>query len=137
MNVLKLSVCALGFFLLQGSASAQCGCSSHAVPMVVRHIPVQPAPIPMTTLPAPRPAGAVAYVNQLSQPINRGTYTLNYAIHLTDGRILLSDFLPRGQVVKGIEHQSGGRKMVAAVGGNGVVTVKDPMSSEVVATFDN
>ncbi|MDX1925212.1 MAG: hypothetical protein SFV81_01760 [Pirellulaceae bacterium] len=136
MNVLKFCVCALGFFFLQNSASAQCGCVSQAVPVVVRHMPVQTLPAPVMALPTPRPVGNVAYVNQLAQPIDRGNHTLKYAIHLTDGRILLSDYLPRGQAIRGTEHQSGGRRMTVAIGGNGAVTVKDPANSEVVAVFD-
>lgn len=136
MNALKFSVCALGFFFLQDSASAQCGCASRLVPVVVRQMPVQTLPAPVMALPTPRPVGSIAFVNELAQPIDRGTYTLKYAIHLTDGRILLSDYLPRGQAIRGTEQQSGGRRMTAAIGGNGAVTVKDPTNSEVIAVFD-
>lgn len=135
MNVLKLCVCALGVFLLQNSADAQCGCGTRSVPVVVRQIP-QAMPAPMIHS-APRPMGGVSYVNQLSQPIDRGTYTLRYAIHLTDGRILLSDVLPRGLTVRGTEQQSGGRRLTTAVGSNGAITVQDPTNSEVVAMFGN
>ncbi len=63
---------------------------------------VRVAPMPMAAsmpLPAPvvsRAPATVAFVNQLENPIQRQNYTLNYAIHLTDGRVLLSDVLPKG-----------------------------------------
>ena len=141
MNVVKLAVCALGFILLQNSASAQCGCGAYSAPTVMRQMPAYT--MPAYTMPArthasaPRSPGSISYVNELSQPIDRGSYVLRYAIHLTDGRILLSDFLPRGQAIRGVEYQSRGRKMVAGIGGNGAVTVTDPTNNSVVATFAN
>lgn len=82
--------------------------------------------------------GTVSFVNKLAQPIDRGTYTLKYAIHMSDGRILLADFLPRGQTIRGTEtRSSGGRKLATSIGSYGAVTVKDPDSSQVIAQFDS
>lgn len=134
MKALTLGLCALGFFFLTNSVYAQCGCGSlsYATPVAMpmtSYAPMQPT--------MPRSPGSVSYVNQLTQPIDRGTYTLKYAIHLTDGRVLLADALPPGLTVRGMEYQSGGRKMVTSFAGDGAITVTDPQSSQVVATFGN
>ncbi len=88
---------ALSVMLVSSVASAQCGCGAP----VVYQPAVRVAPMPMAAsmpLPAPvvsRAPATVAFVNQLENPIQRQNYTLNYAIHLTDGRVLLSDVLRR------------------------------------------
>ncbi len=80
---------------------------------------------------------SIAYVNKLSEPVSRGTYSLNHAIHLTDGRVLLTDFLPSGHTVRGTEYRSGsgGRKMIASPSGTGGIRVSDPHSNQVIANL--
>ncbi len=138
----------LGLALMASAAQAQCGCGvpSYVPVMPVRAMPVAPAYLPPATYSAPIPTysaqmpssgpASVAYVNKLTNPIPRPNYTLNYAIHLTDGRVLLSDFLPSGYQVQGTEYSSGGqRKLDVSLAGDNSVTVRDPQSNATVTTF--
>lgn len=158
MKASTIGLCVLGFLglaLVPQSVQAQCCspqpaqaqcCSAgysagYYAPQA--YAPMMAAPMahaPMVAAPMAQqnygPA-TVAYVNRLGAPINRGTYSLMYAIHLTDGRILLSDFVPNGHTVRGTEHRmTGGRKVAAAVNETGSVTVKDPLSNQTIATFE-
>lgn len=158
MKSATLGLCALIVVCAGSAAKAQCGCgasypsypsypayqpsypaypSSHSAP---GHYPQ--ASYPQPALPAPRPTGNmgpanIAYVNKLATPVARSNYTLNYAVHLTDGRILLSDFLPAGQTVRGVETQSGtgGRRLNASNTAGGTITVVDPANNSTVANF--
>ena len=128
--------CALLVMCVGGTVNAQCGCgASHAT----YHQPAMTSYHPLP--PAPRPTGisssTVAYVNKLAMPVPRANYTLNYAVHLTDGRILLSDFVPPGHVVRGIESQTGagGRRLNASSLPTGAINVTDPTNNSTVATF--
>jgi len=84
---------------------------------------------------APRAPANVAFVNRLATPVNRGSYVLTYAVHLTDGRILLTDFMPSGHSVSGTEYRTGGRRVAARVAESGRIIVRDPQSDEPIATF--
>ncbi len=138
----------LGLALMAGAAHAQCGCGvpTYAPVAPMRPMPMTPAYMPPPTYSAPTPSysaqrssfgpASVAYINKLTNPIPRQNYTLNYAIHLTDGRVLLSDFLPSGYQVQGTEYSSGGqRKLDVSLAGDNSVTVRDPQSNTTVTTF--
>ena len=136
----------LGLALMAGAAQAQCNCgaTSYAAPVRMMPAPMAPAPMAPTTLPAPAmtvPApttgpASIKYINKLIDPVPRANYTLNYAIHLTDGRILLSDFLPSGYQTQGSEYAPGSqRRLQVSVDGGNSVTVRDPQSNSTVATF--
>ncbi|MCY2973983.1 MAG: hypothetical protein NTW52_04855 [Planctomycetota bacterium] len=135
MKTFVVGLCLVGLFSLSGSARAQCGCSGPAhisyAPAV--HAPVAVAPRPVA--PAPASAANISYVNRLTEPIVRPNYTLLYAVHLTDGRVLLTEVVPRGHNVSGTEFRSTGRKVNAADIGNGQVRVTDPTTNQMIATF--
>ena len=131
---------ALSVMVISSVASAQCGCGAPVYQPMVRVAPapyIAPAPLPM---PAPMPVAPqgpakVSYVNTLQTPIQRETYTLNYAIHLTDGRVLLADVLPKGYTATGTEPGGyNGRKMISNQSPE-ALTVVDPANNQTVATL--
>lgn len=84
---------------------------------------------------APRASGSISHVNRLTPALDRGTYLLNYAVHLNDGRILYTEFLPSGYSIAGSEIGGAARKVSAAVGSPGLVNVADPVSGQMIATI--
>ena len=142
MKTLVLGLCVVGLVSLSGSARAQCGCSGHAY---MSYAPPGHAPVVMqqarsSTVVAPRPvspasAGNISYVNRLTEPLVRPNYTLMYAVHLTDGRVLLTEVVPRGYEVRGTESRSNGRKLNASDIGNGQIRVTDPTTDQMIVKF--
>ena len=144
MKVLVLTFLAL--VSMAGAAQAQCGCAGPVyAPVVQTRMLPPPAPVyvappvhsaPMAPAPSYGPA-SISYINKLANPIQRPNYMLNYAIHLTDGRVLLSDVLPSGYQVQGVENQavSGQRRLSVSMSGNNAVTVRDPQTNSTVAIF--
>lgn len=139
MKSATFGLCVLLVVCAGSTAKAQCGCGgsvpsyhAHPAPMAPSHYAPHSLPRPMSGI----SSSSVAYVNKLATPVPRSNYTLNYAVHLTDGRILLSDFLPPGQTVRGIESQtgSGGRRLNTNSSG-GLISVIDPANNSTVATF--
>ncbi len=135
MKKFVVGLCVAGLVSLSGSARAQCGCSAptyvpYAPPV---HAPVVVAPRPVA--PAQPSTTSIAYVNRLAEPLVRPNYTLLYAVHLTDGRVLLTEVVPRGFNVSGTESRLNGRKVNAADIGNGQVRVTDPITNQMIATF--
>jgi hypothetical protein len=135
MKTFAVGLCFVGLVGLSGSARAQCGCSGPAymsyAPAV--HAPVVVAPRPVA--PAQASAAKILYVNRLVEPLVRPNYTLLYAVHLADGRVLLTEVVPRGFNVSGTESRLNGRKLNAADIGNGQIRVTDPMTNQMIATF--
>ncbi len=136
----------LGLALMATAAQAQCGCGTpvYAPVMQTRMMPAptyMAPPVHHSHNAHAAPAtsygpASISYVSKLANPIPRANYTLNYAIHLTDGRVLLSDFLPSGYQVQGVEDQvSSQRKMDVSLNGDNSVMVRDPQSNSPVATF--
>ena len=142
MKTLVLGLCVIGFVSISSSARAQCGCSGHAY---MSYAPPVHAPIVMqqshpSTVMAPRPAspasaGNISYVNRLTEPLVRPNYTLLYAVHLTDGRVLLTEVVPRGYEISGTESRSNGRKVNASDIGNGQIRVTDPTTNQMIVKF--
>ncbi|MGN6133406.1 MAG: hypothetical protein ACTHOU_02855 [Aureliella sp.] len=162
MKASAVALCVLSFVLPGSSVWAQCGCGGMIYPPPISYAPMSYAspmgyPLPVGTpqpgysttnylpgqmLPqqrtagyAPQAPGSVAFVNRLSPPVSRGTYTLNYAVHLSDGRILLTDFLPAGYQATGSEYIAGGRRVQGTINPNGMVVVRDPQSNATIATL--
>jgi len=142
MKTLVVGLCVVGLVSLSGSARAQCGCSGHAnmsyAPPV--HPPAVMHQARPSTVVAPRPvspasAGNISYVNRLIEPLVRPSYTLLYAVHLTDGRVLLTEVVPRGYEVSGTEARSNGRKVNASDIGNGQIRVTDPTTDQMIVNF--
>ena len=146
MKSASLGICVLMVMCAGTSAKAQCSCGasyaapvSYASPAPVRSYYSAPAAPRMSTpsMSTSLSPSSVAYVNKLATPVPRANYSLNYAVHLTDGRILLSDFLPPGHTVRGIESQSGagGRRLTTSSQAGGAIAVIDPSTNANVATF--
>ncbi len=144
MKTFVVGLCVVGLVSLSGSARAQCGCSGPAhisyaaavhAPAVVHSTRPSVVVAPRPVLPAPASAGNISYVNRLTEPIVRPNYTLFYAVHLTDGRVLLTEVVPRGYNVSGTEFRSNGRKVNAADIGSGQIRVTDPTTNQMIATF--
>lgn len=150
MKYASLVLCVLIVLGVGASAKAQCNCGMsvpyYAPPVHMHSYP--PAhvhnypPAHVNVAPPPRYPGTpmagstVAYVNKLATPVPRGNYSLNYAVHLADGRILLSDFLPPGHTARGIETQSGiGTRRLNAAKQGATISVTDPVDNSTVATF--
>jgi hypothetical protein len=93
---------------------------THSAPMV------QPAP--MTT-------GSILFVNKLSTPVDRGAYSLLYAVHLSNGRLLYTDVLPTGFTVRGTEAYRSGQRANVNVAADGRLNVNDPVSNQVIAVL--
>ncbi len=96
MKYASFGICLLAIVCIGSSVKAQCGCSMPAPAYPVYQAPMPSHYAPMAsatrTLPPPvasRPMGnaRIAFVNKLATPVPRANYTLNYAVHLTDGRI--------------------------------------------------
>ena len=139
MKTLLVGLCVVGLVSLSGSARAQCGCSGRAYmsPAPPVHAPVVMQQSHPSTVMAPRPASAgnISYVNRLTEPLVRPNYTLLYAVHLTDGRVLLTEVVPRGYEVSGTESRSNGRKVNASDIGNGQIRVTDPTTEQMIVKF--
>lgn len=145
MKTSVIGLCILGFATLSGSVQAQCGCgSSHRAPTVsYRTVAPRPHSAPMSyaapmTHSASMAPGSISYVNKLDSPVDRGTYSLLYAAHLSDGRLLYTDSVPSGFTVRGTEsYRSGsnrsGRKAIVNVGADGSLSVNDPATNQVIA----
>ena len=135
MKLTVLGLAALATALFAGSAQAQCcgaAVMSYAQP-VVSH----PHHHAGTSAPYAISGTRVAYVSRLAQPIQRGDKTLAYAIHLTNGKTLLSHFVPVGHTVQGVENFTPGRLVSAAIApdASGRMTVIDPTTSQPVTTL--
>ena len=147
---MKTTVLGLGILacaLMAGSAQAQCcGAAmashhSYATPSYSTAsyssasyaAPSYAAPAHSTTAGRAR----VAYVSKLAQPIQRGDRTLMYAIHLTNGKTLLSHFVPIGHNVQGVENFTPGRLVSATVSADssGRLMVVDPTTNQPVTTL--
>ncbi len=137
MKTSVIGLCVFGFATLSGAVQAQCGCRS------IRHAPMTysapmsyAAPMvgsaPMTQS-APMAVGSISYVNKLDAPVDRGTYSLLYAVHLTNGRMLYTDVLPTGFSVRGTEAYRSGRRANLNVGPDGRLSINDPASNQVIA----
>jgi hypothetical protein len=148
MKISLFGLCILGSALMAGSVQAQCGCGSsyysYAAPRtyvapVARTVYAAPAPVARSTYAAPMaasstsPATAISFVNKLATPIDRGAYQLQYAVHLANGRILYTDYMPNGFEVSGTEQGGGSRRVNADIGNDGLVNVNDPASRQVIA----
>jgi len=143
MKTLVLGLCVVGLVSLSGSARAQCGCSATAnmsyaptvhSPMVMQQ--ARPSAVVAPRPVAPASAGNISYVNRLTEPLVRPNYTLLYAVHLTDGRVLLTEVVPRGYEVSGTESRSNGRKVNASDIGNGQIRVTDPTTNQMIVNFN-
>ena len=134
MKISMTGLCVLGFAFLTGSAQAQCGCSSsYYVPQAytTRVVPMTyAAPMHSTS-----PASGISYVNKLSTPLNRGSYMLHYAVHLNNGQVLYTEYLPQGYSVAGTEAGRNGRRVNADIGNDGMVNVNDPGTRQVIAVI--
>jgi len=80
-------------------------------------------------------AGSISYVNKLDSPVDRGTYSLLYAVHLSNGRMLYTDSLPSGFTVRGTEPYRSGRKANVNLGGDGSLKINDPATNQVIAVI--
>lgn len=78
-------------------------------------------------------ATAISYVNKLDTPMDRGTYSLLYAVHMTNGQLLYTDYLPSGFTARGTEAFRSGRKATMDIGADGRLTINDPSSQQAVA----
>ena len=141
MKISMTGLCVLGFALLTGSAQAQCGCgTSYHVPYAytTRVVPMTYA-APVTAMPTTvrtaSPASGISYVNKLSTPLDRGSYMLNYALHLNNGQVLYTEYLPQGYSVAGTEVGRNGRRVNADVGNDGMINVNDPGTRRVIAVI--
>lgn len=145
MKISMTGLCVLGFAFLTGSAQAQCGCSTSSyVPMTytTRVVPMMhsaPVSVMPGTIPAPMhsasPASGISYVNKLSTPMDRGSYMLHYAVHLNNGQVLYTEYLPQGYTARGTEVGRSGRRVNADVGNDGMVNVNDPGTRQVIAVL--
>ena len=103
MKSVILGLGLMGLMIFSKSAEAQCGCGIHYAPITyvtpVYSAPVYSAPI----APPSQTISSVSYVNRLANPIDRGTYSLSYAVHLTNGRVLFTDYIPSGHIIRGTE----------------------------------
>lgn len=137
MKSAMFGICVLIVMSAGSTVKAQCGCGVSYPAYHSSPAPVHSHYAPPRTLPAPVTSSSVAYVNKLATPVPRANYTLNYAVHLTDGRILLSDFVPPGHTVRGIESQTGvgGRRLNTSSMSGGPISVTDPATNSTIATF--
>ncbi|MCY2985986.1 MAG: hypothetical protein NTY15_20345 [Planctomycetota bacterium] len=141
MKILTTGLCVLGFAFLTGSAQAQCGCgTSSYVPRTytTRVVPMTyPATIAAmpTTMYSASPASGISYVNKLAAPLDRGSYVLHYAVHLNNGQVLYTEYLPQGYAVAGTEAGRNGRRVSADIGNDGMVNVNDPGTRQIIAVI--
>ena len=77
--------------------------------------------------------GSISYVNKLDNPMDRGTYSLLYAAHLSNGGLLYTDTLPGGFTVRGTESYRPGRRANVIVGTDGSLKINDPTTNQVIA----
>ena len=129
MKTSVIGLCIFGLAALSGAAQAQCGCRSghNSAPMSYSAPMSNPAPVTRTI------ATAISYVNKLDTPKDRGTYSLLYAIHMSNGQVLYTDYLPSGFTARGTEAFRSGRKAKIDVGTDGQLTINDPSSQQVIA----
>jgi hypothetical protein len=141
MKISMTGLCVLGFAFLTSSAHAQCGCgSSYHVPhaYTTRVVPMTysaPVTVMPSTVRAESPASGISYVNKLATPLDRGVYQLNYALHLNNGKVLYTEYLPQGYSVAGTEVGRNGRRVNADIGNDGMVNVNDPGTRQVIAVI--
>jgi len=134
MKTSVIGLCIFGFATLSGTVQAQCGCRSnhHAPTASYRTVAPMTYSAPMTQS-APMAAGSISYVNKLDSPVDRGTYSLLYAVHLSNGRLLYTDSVPSGFSVQGTESYRSGRKANVNVGADGRLNINDPATNQVIA----
>jgi hypothetical protein len=141
MKILMTGLCVIGFAFLAGSTHAQCGCSTSSyVPHCysTRVVPMTYATPTMSmpaTMHSTSPAPGISYVNKLTTPLDRGSYMLQYAVHLNNGKVLYTEFLPQGYTAVGTESGGNGRRVNASIGNNGMVNVNDPATQQVIAVL--
>ena len=147
MKTSVFGLCILGLAALSGSAQAQCGCRSgyNSVPMSYSAPKTYSAPMshsaPMSySAPMSNPASvtrtiatAISYVNKLDTPMDRGTYSLLYAVHMSNGQVLYTDYLPSGFTARGTEAFRSGRKAKIDMGTDGKLTINDASSQQAIA----
>ncbi len=78
-------------------------------------------------------AAAISYVNKLDTPMDRGTYSLLYAVHMSNGQLLYTDYLPSGFTARGTEPFRSGRKARIDMGTDSQLTIIDPSSQQTIA----
>ena len=129
MKTSVIGLCIFGLAAMSGSVQAQCGCRSgyNSAPMSHSAPMSQSAPVTRTI------ATAISYVNKLDTPMDRGTYSLLYAVHMTNGQLLYTDYLPSGFTARGTEAFRSGRKATMDIGADGRLTINDPSSQQAVA----
>jgi len=141
MKISMTALCVFGFASLCSSSHAQCGCGSRSHALRTFTTQVAPmnyaAPVSSTpmTMNAASPASGISYVNKLTNPLDRGSYSLLYAVHLNNGKVLYTEYLPQGYTVTGTETGGNGRRVSANVGSNGMVNVNDPTTQQVIAVI--
>lgn len=145
MKTIVVGLCFFGFATLSEAVQAQCGCVSTQYAPMMRTVPMAySAPMvhsmPLThSAPVVQPAamttGSVLFVNKLSTPVDRGAYSLLYAVHLSNGRLLYTDVLPTGFTVRGTEAYRSGQRANVNVGTDGRLNVNDPVSNQVIAVL--
>lgn len=129
MKTSVFGLCILGLAALSGSAQAQCGCRSgyNSAPMSYSAPMSNSAPVTRTI------ATAISYVNKLDTPMDRGTYSLLYAVHMSNGQVLYTDYLPSGFTARGTEAFRSGRKAKIDMGTDGKLTINDASSQQAIA----
>lgn len=154
MKTFVFGLCIFGFTTLSGTVQAQCGCGSTQYAPVRQSVPMSysaprsyAAPMsysvpksysaPMYSSPMAQPtsmaSGTILFVNELSAPVDRGSYSLLYAVHLSNGRLLYTDSLPTGFSVRGTEAYRTGQRATVNVAADGRLNVNDPVSNQVIA----
>ena len=162
MKTFVFGLCIFGYTTLSGAVQAQCGCGStqyapmrqsapmsysvprsYAAPMSYSSpksysTPMKSYSAPMSysspmAQPASMASGTILFVNELIAPVDRGTYSLLYAVHLSNGRLLYTDSLPAGFNVRGTEAYRTGQRATVNVGADGRLNVNDPVSNQVIA----
>ena len=142
MKTSIVGLCILGFAALSGTAQAQCGCcsSNHTSTLPYRAVGARTYSTPINhsapmTHSDPMAAGSISYVNKLDAPVNRGTFSLLYAVHLSNGRLLYTDSVPAGFDIRGTEPYGSGRKANVNVGSDGRLNINDPATNQVIAVI--
>ncbi len=141
MKISMTGLCVLGFAFLTGSAQAQCGCSTSShVPRTytTRVVPMTyaaPVSAMQTAIHSASPASGISYVNKLSAPLDRGSYMLHYAVHLNNGQVLYTEYLPQGYTARGTETGRNSRRVNADIRNDGMVDVNDPGTRQVIAVI--
>ena len=137
MKTSVFGLCILGLAAMSGSAQAQCGCrpSYHSAPMSYSAPMSHSAPMTRSAPMTQSVSSTVSYVNKLDTPVDRGTYSLLYAVHMSNGQLLYTEFLPNGFTARGTEAFRSSRKARTDMGADGRLVVNDPSSQQIIAIF--